>query len=179
MQVIVDCTEFMCQTPSSLLLQNKMFSNYKSHCTMKELVGIAPHGLITFVSSLYTGSISDKDISVRHPTASHRGQGSNARQGVPRRGPCTKEDLTSPISLKTEPNANRRNSSDTRDHVEGVIQRVKENKLFDTNIPLATAGSIHQLFTVACLLLSRNGPRRCEDTVFFSLEGNGAKSDFS
>lgn len=41
-QVIVDCTELKCQTPSSLLLQSEMYSNYKSHCTMKGLIGMAP-----------------------------------------------------------------------------------------------------------------------------------------
>ncbi|XP_026162562.1 uncharacterized protein LOC113130266 [Mastacembelus armatus] len=51
-QVIVDCTELKCQTPSSPLLQSEMFSTYKSHCTMKGLIGIAPHGPVTFVSSL-------------------------------------------------------------------------------------------------------------------------------
>ncbi|XP_034052734.1 uncharacterized protein LOC117533226 [Gymnodraco acuticeps] len=61
-QVILDCTELRCQTPSSLLLQSEMYSTYKSHCTMKALVGIAPHGAVTFVSSLYGGSVSDKEI---------------------------------------------------------------------------------------------------------------------
>ncbi|XP_073725534.1 uncharacterized protein [Misgurnus anguillicaudatus] len=61
-QVILDCTEIRCQTPSSLLLQSEVFSNYKSHCTFKALVGMAPHGAITFVSALYAGSISDREL---------------------------------------------------------------------------------------------------------------------
>jgi len=40
-----------------------LYSSYKSHTTLKGLVGIAPHGAITFVSSLYTGGISDKEIT--------------------------------------------------------------------------------------------------------------------
>lgn len=45
-----------------------------------------------------------------------------------------------------------------RVHV-GLIRRVKENKLFDTTIPLAISGSINQIFTVACLLSNfQNGP---------------------
>ncbi|XP_077094289.1 calpain-1 catalytic subunit [Siphateles boraxobius] len=36
---------------------------YKSHCTLKGLIGIAPHGPVTFVSVLYAGSISDKQIT--------------------------------------------------------------------------------------------------------------------
>ncbi|KAJ8368735.1 hypothetical protein SKAU_G00087630 [Synaphobranchus kaupii] len=41
---------------------SEVFSSYKSHCTFKGLVGMAPHGAITFVSALYAGSISDKEI---------------------------------------------------------------------------------------------------------------------
>ena len=46
-----------------------------------------------------------------------------------------------------------------RVHVERMIRRVKENKLFDTTIPLSITGSINQIFTVACLLSNfQNGP---------------------
>ena len=61
-QVILDCTELRCQTPSSLLLQSEVFSNYKSHCTFKALIGMAPHSVVTFLSELYTGSISDREL---------------------------------------------------------------------------------------------------------------------
>lgn len=60
-QVILDCTEMRCQTPTSLLLQSEVFSTYK-HCTFKALIGMSPHGALTFVSALFEGSISDKEI---------------------------------------------------------------------------------------------------------------------
>jgi len=62
-RVILDCTEIFVQTPSSLLLQSQLYSSYKSNTTLKALIGIAPHGAITFISSLYTGAISDKEIT--------------------------------------------------------------------------------------------------------------------
>lgn len=65
-RVIIDCTELYVQTPSSLLLQSQLYSSYKSNTTLKGLMGMAPHGAVTFVSSLYTGSISvisDKEIT--------------------------------------------------------------------------------------------------------------------
>ncbi|XP_063767448.1 uncharacterized protein LOC134883163 [Eleginops maclovinus] len=61
-QVIVDCTELRCQTPSSLMLQSEVYSHYKSHCTFKAMIGMAPHGPLTFVSALYGGSISDREL---------------------------------------------------------------------------------------------------------------------
>ena len=39
-----------------------MYSHYKNHVTYKELLGIAPSGGITFISQVYDGSISDKEI---------------------------------------------------------------------------------------------------------------------
>lgn len=61
-QVIVDCTELKCQVPSSLLLQSEMYSQYKSLTTLKGQIGMSQHGSVTFISSLYSGSVSDKQL---------------------------------------------------------------------------------------------------------------------
>ena len=47
--------------PSLLLLQSQTYSYYKSTKTFKAPVGISPAGHVLFVSSLYTGSISDTE----------------------------------------------------------------------------------------------------------------------
>ena len=65
MRVIIDCTEIKCEMPSSLLLNTELFSSYKNHTTLKGLIGIAPNGAVTFISQLYTGSISDREIVIR------------------------------------------------------------------------------------------------------------------
>lgn len=59
-RVILDATVFKIQTPSSLLRQSDVFSQYTSTTAAKALLGIAPSGSVTFVSQLYTGGISDK-----------------------------------------------------------------------------------------------------------------------
>lgn len=64
-RVIIDCTEVKCAMPSSLLLNSELFSAYKNHTTLKGLVGISPSGAITFISQLYTGSISDRETVER------------------------------------------------------------------------------------------------------------------
>ena len=64
-RVIIDCTEIRCQMPSSLLLNSELFSSYKNHATLKCLVGITPGGAFSFVSQLYTGHISDREIVMR------------------------------------------------------------------------------------------------------------------
>ena len=64
-RVIIDCTEIRCQRPKSLRLNSELFSSYKNHTTLKGLVGISPGGAITFISQLYTGHISDREIVTR------------------------------------------------------------------------------------------------------------------
>lgn len=64
-RMILDCTEIFTAIPSKMDLQKLTYSNYKHRNTLKGLVGIAPNGVLTFCSSLYPGSTSDKEI-VKH-----------------------------------------------------------------------------------------------------------------
>ena len=59
------CIEVRCHMPSCLQLNGKLFGNYKHHPTHKGLIGISPGGDITFISQLYKGSISDREIVAR------------------------------------------------------------------------------------------------------------------
>ena len=63
--IIFDCTEIRIQCPSALMLQSQSYSNYKSTNTLKSLVGVDSRGGFLFISQLYTGSISDKQIVSR------------------------------------------------------------------------------------------------------------------
>jgi hypothetical protein len=47
------------------VLQSQTYSNYKSTNTLKGLIGISPSGHITFVSQLYTGPVSDRELTER------------------------------------------------------------------------------------------------------------------
>ena len=69
---IIDCVEFKIAVPSSLVLHKLMYSDYKSHTTVKALVGIAPGGGFTFISSVFPGSISDKNITVKSGLLNHQ-----------------------------------------------------------------------------------------------------------
>ena len=62
-RAIIDCTEIKSQTPKSLVLNSQLYSHYKGANTFKGLIGIAPHGVVTFVSPLYTGCMSDVEIT--------------------------------------------------------------------------------------------------------------------
>ena len=62
-RVILDCTEVNIERPKSLNAQAATWSDYKHHNTFKFLVGIAPSGFISFLSSCYGGRASDKFIT--------------------------------------------------------------------------------------------------------------------
>ncbi|XP_042285781.1 uncharacterized protein LOC121909344 isoform X1 [Thunnus maccoyii] len=51
------------QTTVSAQLSSDNCSSQKSLCTFKAMVGMAPHGAVTFVSALYESLVSDKEIS--------------------------------------------------------------------------------------------------------------------
>ena len=61
--VIIDCSELFIETPSSFRTQSATYSSYKHHNTAKGLVGISPSAAVTFVSDLYAGRCSDKQIT--------------------------------------------------------------------------------------------------------------------
>ncbi|GBL98112.1 hypothetical protein AVEN_35385-1 [Araneus ventricosus] len=64
-RVIVDCTEFPIQKPNSPAEQQMTFSFYKNTNTLKGMIGIMPSGTISFISPLYCGSISDKELFIK------------------------------------------------------------------------------------------------------------------
>ncbi|XP_078029682.1 uncharacterized protein LOC144466498 [Epinephelus lanceolatus] len=166
-RVIIDCTELRCETPSSLILQSETFSSYKNHTTFKGLIGIAPSGMITFISKLYTGSISDKEITRESGLTQLLlpGDGVMADKGF------LIEDLLAEVGatlvippFKTTPQLSTTDTqkiqaiAHLRVLVERAIRRVREYHIWDGVVPLSLAGSINHLWAVCCLLTHYQGP---------------------
>lgn len=92
--VILDCTELRCQCPSSPLLQSEMFSVYKSHCTLKGLLGVAPHGAVTFISPIrWFHQWQTDHAGVWNSLPSESWDGHHGRQRFPCWWPCALQDL--------------------------------------------------------------------------------------
>jgi hypothetical protein len=60
-RVIIDASEVKIQCPRAVDASVLCYSGYKSNHTAKWLVGIAPCGLITFMSRAYGGRVTGKD----------------------------------------------------------------------------------------------------------------------
>jgi hypothetical protein len=167
-RVILDCTEIKVQTPSSKVLNSEIYSNYKSHATFKSLVGITPFGSVSFVSSLYTGCISDKDITAKSGIIDLIEEND---QVMVDKGFLIQDLLETkratvviPPFLGNKGKFSQEEVSKTHEiarlriHVERAIRRIKEYHIFDGVIPLNLAPSINQIWTVCAILTNFRGP---------------------
>ncbi|KAK4320932.1 hypothetical protein Pmani_008248 [Petrolisthes manimaculis] len=64
-RVIIDGTEIPLQKPKKPIAQQATYSTYKNRNTVKALIGVTPGGLISFVSDVFGGATSDRQICER------------------------------------------------------------------------------------------------------------------
>ena len=154
-RAIIDCTEIRCQMPSSLYLNGELFSNYKHNTTFKGWIGISPGGAVTFVSQLYTGSISDKEIVIRSGFLKLPFQNNRFRIddvlpiGVPLNIPPflgKYSQMPAKDVVKTQEIAS------LRIHVEHAINKIKNFHIWDSVIPLSQVGIANQMWSVCAVL---------------------------
>lgn len=62
---IIDCTEMPIASTSNPEMSQNTFSNYKNRNTFKGLVSCDEYGAVNFISDLFGGSISDREITVK------------------------------------------------------------------------------------------------------------------
>ena len=61
--VIIDRSEVFIDTPSDLFMQSSIWSQYKHQNAVKILVACTPNGAISFISSMFVGSITDVQLT--------------------------------------------------------------------------------------------------------------------
>ena len=167
-RVIIDCTEIRTQHPASLVANSMLFSSYKGTNTLKCLIGIAPHGVVTFVSSLYTGCISDVELFKLCGLLNLLDENDDvmADKGFTIKSLLQSKQVTLniPAFLSAKRQFSPSEVSETeriaslRIHIERVNRRIKEFHFFDSPVPLNLLGSVNQLWTVCTLLTNFQGP---------------------
>ena len=161
-RVVIDCTEVRCQMPSSLHLNGELFSNYKHHTTLKGLIGISPGGAITFISQLYTGSVSDREIVVRSGFLDLPFKDNDSVMAD--KGFTIQDLLPLGVSLNIPPFLGSSSQMPAEDvvktqeiaslriHVERAINKIKNFHIWDGVIPLHQLGIVNQMWAVCAIL---------------------------
>lgn len=143
-RVILDCTEFRIETPSTV--ENRVFcySHYKHGFTFKVLFGITPSGFISFKSNAYGGRISDSHITVDSGIIKLLEHGDKilADKGFPEVQSSIDKSgkkiiLLMPPFLKNKGEFSQEETEDTyktarlRIHVERIMQRLRTYRVLD------------------------------------------------
>ena len=166
-RVIIDCSEIYVQTPRALDAQRSTYSSYKSHNTFKFLLGIAPSGQVTFLSELYVGSISDREIVKRSGFLKKVEWKDNimADRGFTIRDLLLRKNAylnvpayTDGKQLPKRPLGRSRKISSSRIHVEREMGRLKNNKILQGIIPLQLKNSLNQIMTICAVLSNLEDP---------------------
>lgn len=165
-RVIIDCTEIYTETPQSLINKSLLYSHYKSHMTYKVLLGISPSGVITFVSDLWAGSTSDKQITKLSGLLDlcEPGDAIMADKGF------LISDLTTPRGIKLiippfkTKRFTRREIEETRRianlriDVERAMERVKNFRILSGVIPITLSKKTSKTFKICAGLSNLQNP---------------------
>ena len=145
--------------------QCSTFSHYKQRNTFKGLEGVAPNGVITFVSDLYPGSVSDKEI-VRHSGILE--QMAPGDLILADKGFLIQDILPKGVSLNLPPFLTTAQFTPAqaeltvmiaraRIHVERAIQRIKQFSILDF-IPHQYRSISSKIFKVCSCLVNLQNP---------------------
>jgi hypothetical protein len=170
---IIDCSEVFIERPSNLLARAETWSSYKSHNTVKFLIGITPQGSVSFLSKVYGGRASDKEITENCGIFAHLLPGD---QVLADRGfTCaesfalySRAELVVPSFTKGRPQIPAvevqysREIANVRIHIERVIGGVKSKySILQHVLPITfimdndnNLSKVDKLVTVCCALLN-------------------------
>lgn len=160
-RVVIDCTEFQLEKPKTTTAQIQTWSEYKQRNTLKALVGISPSGAFTFVSKLWSGNISDKEITKQSGFLNLLEPGDDvmADRGFRIRDYCTERGCTlniPPFSkgrpLTSKQVTRTRRIAPARIHVERAIERLKNFHFLQKVIPLTVKMTIDNVVMICAAI---------------------------
>lgn len=155
---IIDCTEILINRPSNLTSRAQTYSTYKSHNTVKYLIGMSPAGVITFLSAGWGGQVSDKQITaesgfydlLEHNDEILADRGFTIRDELATRGATLRipHFTKGKKQLSAQEVDISRRLSNVRIHIERVIGRWKNFKILTTVIPLTQVDLLDDIVIV-------------------------------
>ncbi|XP_068675419.1 uncharacterized protein [Montipora foliosa] len=160
-RIILDCTELFIQRPSAMLAQSETWSDYKHHNTWKLLVGVTPNGQVTFLSDLWGGRVSDKQITRESGVLNLLQVGDNVMVD---RGFDISAIVPTGITVNMPPFLAGRDQmtaaeteetmsiASVRIHVERAIGRIKTYHILDGTLPNTLSPYATQIATVCGFL---------------------------
>ena len=156
--LIIDAVEIKTESPSSLDMQSVCYSSYKGTTTMKVLVGLSPVGALGFLSELYTGSISDKELTKRSKVIDCLDPGDDvmADKGFDIQDDFAAKEVTVniPSFLKGKTQFSReemehnKKIASLRIHMERCVEQIKNWHIFDSRIPITLTPIASDMFII-------------------------------
>ena len=159
--LIIDATDIYIEKPNNPEAQQVTFSSYKNTNTMKALVGIVPKGAILFVSTLFGGSIFDKELTqksglvdkLQHGDCIMADRGFNIQEMLASKGiKVHVQPFMNPTGQFEENELLETSRIATlRINVERAMERIKNYHILDfVPITLCTNGLIDMIFLCVC-----------------------------
>ena len=150
------------------------YSNYKSHPTIKLLIGITPTGAASFVSKAWGGRVSDKVITLRSGLLDLLEPGD---QVMADRGFLIDEAIAARSACLVRPAFTRghkqmpqqsvedsRQQSTLRIHVERFNERLKNFDMLNTKMPIVMVPHADSIVTI-CAAICNLYPRLVKKSV--------------
>lgn len=175
-KVVIDCTDIEIAIPRQMNQQNATYSSYRGMNSFKVLIGVAPNAVITYVSKLYPGSISDKAIVEKSGFLNQLETGDLV---LADKGFLIQDIVPYGVSVNIPPFLNNGKFSESearatksiakcRIHVERANARIKEYKILNF-IPSYLRNHAEILVQLCCALVNLQFPliKECSDDTDF------------
>jgi len=175
-RIVIDCTDIEVAAPGLMSQQNATYSSYRGMNSFKVIVGVAPNAVITYVSKLFPGSISDKAIVQESGLLQHLTPGDMI---LADKGFLIQDIVPHGVSVNVPPFLNKGAFTESearatkaiarcRIHVERANARLKDFRILSF-IPSYLRCYADVLFQLCAALVNLQFPlikEGCEDMVF-------------
>ncbi len=164
-RIIIDCTDIQVAAPKEMDKAKMTYSAYRGMYSFKVLIGVAPNGVITFCSSLFPGSVSDKAITLQSGLLDHLKAGDMVMAD---KGFLISDIVPEGVSVNIPPFLNNgkftesevratREVARNRIHVERANACIKDFKILQV-IPSHLRSSANVLVQLCCALVNLQQP---------------------